>query len=70
MFNNRKPNKRVYPQPYFNQEWMDPNNNYSLSILETEINELKRQNINLSKRLNKIENYLGIRNEDNDSSLF
>ncbi len=67
MFNNFKQNKRVYPQPYFNQEWMNPNNNYSQSILETEINELKRQNANMSKRLTKIENYLGIRSEDNNS---
>ena len=47
------------------------NSNYDLSFLETEINELKRNTLELSKRLTKIENYLNIRNEEsNNSSLF
>lgn len=45
--------------------------NYDISFLETEINELKRNTLEISKRLTRIENYLNIRNEEsNNSSLF
>ena len=60
--------------PYMNNGYMNNglyNNNYDLSFLETEINELKRNTLEISKRLTKIENYLNIRNEEpNNSSLF
>ena len=38
--------------------------NYDLSRLDTEISELRRQQQEILKRLSKVENYLGIRNED------
>ncbi len=42
-----------------------PNNpgSYDMSRLETEINELKRQNGELTKRVVRLENYLGIRSD-------
>ena len=65
-------NPNIYNQPY--NPYMNNglyNSNYDLSFLETEINELKRNTLELSKRLTKIENYLNIRNEEsNNSSLF
>ncbi len=61
-----------YPSPYLNPNmnnfYPNPeNNSYDQSFWETEINELKRQNTEISKRLSRIENYLGIRREDNNS---
>jgi hypothetical protein len=69
-------NPNMYNQPYnpsYNPYMNNGlyNSNYDLSFLETEINELKRNTLELSKRLTKIENYLNIRNEEsNNSSLF
>ena len=65
-------NQGMYNQPY--NPYMNNglyNSNYDLSFLETEINELKRNTLEISKRLTKIENYLNIRNEESiNSSLF
>lgn len=78
MFSKKnRQNQMIYPQPYFNpymnnqyQEGFNPGNmpNYDVNFLETEINELKRQTLEISRRLSKIENYLGIRNEEEKSS--
>ena len=77
MFNKKnRQNQMIYPQPYFNpytnnpyQDSFNPGNmNYDVSFLETEINELKRQTLEVTKRLSRIENYLGIRNEEEKSS--
>lgn len=41
-------------------------NNYDLGRLQSEINELKRLNNEMLKRISRLENYLGIRgNESN-----
>ena len=69
MFKKNRVNQGMYtPQynPYMNNPMYG--NNYDFSFLETEINELKRTNLEMSRRLSKIENYLGIRNEEPDSS--
>lgn len=55
LFNPNNP----YPQPnYFPQD-------YDYRRLETELNESRRQIQELSKRVQKLENYLGIKNEQN-----
>lgn len=67
MFSKKTRNSQMYyQQPYYNPYNMY-NDNYDLSRLDTEINELKRQQNEILKRLSKIENYLGIRNEDSKS---
>ena len=68
--NRMNPNMYTPPySPYMNNGLY--NNNYDVSFLETEINELKRNTLEISKRLTRIENYLNIRNEEsNNSSLF
>jgi uncharacterized membrane protein YvbJ len=73
--NRVNPNMYTPPySPYMNNGYMNNglyNNNYDVSFLETEINELKRNTLEISKRLTRIENYLNIRNEEsNNSSLF
>lgn len=81
MFNKKnRQNPMMYPQPYWNpynnnpyQDGFNSGNmpNYDNSFLETEINELKRQNSEILRRLSKVENYLGIRSEEtSNSSLF
>ncbi len=77
MFSKKnRQNQMIYPQPYFNpylnQEGFNLGNmNYDTNFLETEINELKRQTTEIARRLTKIENYLGIRNEEEKpTSLF
>lgn len=42
-------------------------NNYDMNRLQTEINELKRLNNEMLKRVSRLENYLGIRGNDRDS---
>ena len=53
-------------QPYYNQPYPQPNNYYDFNRFQTEINELKRVNSELLKRVVRIENYLGIRGENNN----
>ncbi|MBQ4570260.1 MAG: hypothetical protein IJB21_01035 [Bacilli bacterium] len=76
MFNNKNrlfnPNtiqnqNQYYQQPYNMMEY--PNyNQYDLSRFDEQINELKRMNNELLKRINRIENYLGIRTESDASN--
>ena len=76
MFNNKNrlfnPNtyqnqNQYYQQPYNMMEY--PNyNQYDLSRFDEQINELKRMNNELLKRINRIENYLGIRTESDTSN--
>lgn len=74
---SRKKNERYtnpMPNPYgtqnqgvpgymYNYQEVAPNN-YDISRLQTELNEVKRQNNELLKRLSRLENYLGIRGTD------
>lgn len=56
-----------HQQPYNMMEY--PNyNQYDLSRFDEQINELKRMNNELLKRINRIENYLGIRTESDASN--
>lgn len=65
------------PNPYMNQNQGVPGymynyqevapNNYDLNRLQTEIDELKRINNEMLKRVSRIETYLGIRGNDSNS---
>ena len=70
MFNNKNrlfnPNNQ-YPQPYMNYDY-NGYNQYDLSRFDEQINELKRMNNELLKRINRLENYLGIRAESDASN--
>lgn len=74
MFKNRNRlfNPNNYSTPYYNQpqNMMEyPQiNQYDLSRYDEQINELKRLNNELLKRINRIENYLGIRSETEASN--
>jgi hypothetical protein len=56
----------------YNPPFMDNNysiyNNYDLLRLEEQINDLRLMNQELTKRLLKIENYLGISNLSNQTT--
>ena len=64
------------PNPYLNENVGVPGymynyqevapNNYDISRLQTEINELKRLNNEMLKRVSRLETYLGIRGNDNN----
>lgn len=64
------------PNPYLNENAGVPGymynyqevapNNYDISRLQTEINELKRLNNEMLKRISRLENYLGIRGNDSN----
>ena len=80
MFFNRKKEERFInpmPNPYsvdnsgvpgymYNYQEVAPNN-YDLSRLQTEINELKRLNNEMLKRISRLETYLGIRGNDSNN---
>lgn len=75
MFNNKKRlfNPNTYQNGYYNQQPYNmmeyPSyNQYDLSRFDEQINELKRMNNELLKRINRIENYLGIRTETDQSN--
>lgn len=51
------------PEYMYNYQELNPNN-YDMSRLQTEINELKRLNNEMLKRVSRLENYLGIRGND------
>ncbi len=55
------------PEYMYNYQELNPNN-YDMGRLQTEINELKRLNNEMLKRVSRLENYLGIRR--NDSSKY
>ncbi len=74
-------NKRTYQQQMPYPNFQNPNvntnyptfdvpgyNNYDISRIDEEINELKREHNNFMKRLSKIENYLGIKSESEASN--
>ncbi len=53
------PTQNYYPMPY------PPQNPYfDMNRCATEINELKRVNNEMLKRITRLENYLGIRSEN------
>jgi hypothetical protein len=70
MFNNKNrlfnPNNQ-YQQPYMNYDY-NGYNQYDLFRFDEQINELKRMNNELLKRINRLENYLGIRAESDASN--
>ena len=70
MFNNKNrlfnPNNQ-YQQPYMNYDY-NGYNQYDLSRFDEQINELKRMNNELLKRINRLENYLEIRAESDASN--
>ena len=74
MFNNK--NRLFNPNTYQNQYYQQPYNmteypnynQYDLSRFDEQINELKRINNELLKRINRLENYLGIRTEADQSN--
>lgn len=54
------PQQPFYPTPY-----PQPNPGYfDINRYQTEINELKRLNSEMLKRITRLENYLGIRGEN------
>lgn len=56
------PQPQYYPTPYPNY---NPNPGYfDTNRYQTEINELKRINSEMLKRITRLENYLGIRGEN------
>lgn len=57
------PNNPYPQQNYFPQD-------YDYRRLETELNESKRQIQDLSKRVQKLENYLGIQYEQNYNKFY
>lgn len=74
MFNkNRLFNPNNYPNQYYlgqpNNMMEYPNfNQYDLNRYDEQLNEIKRMNGELLKRINRIENYLGIRSETDQSN--
>lgn len=52
------------PQNYYPQPYPQPNPYYDFNRYQTEINELKRLNNEMLKRISRLENYLGIRGEN------
>ena len=75
MFNNKNRlfNPNTYQNQYYQQQPYNmmeyPNiNQYDFSRYDEQINELKRINNELLKRINRIENYLGIRQEADQSN--
>ncbi len=74
MFNNKKRlfNPNSYQNGYYQQPYNMPEyqsyNQYDLSRFDEQINELKRMNNELLKRINRLENYLGIRAEADQSN--
>ena len=53
------PNQNGYPMPYPPQP-----PDFDINRLTTEINELKRMNNEMLKRIARLENYLGIREQN------
>ena len=72
IFGNKKRNmaqNMPYPNYYKNYNEYSVPNSYDITVLQTEINELKRTNTELLNRINRLESYLEIKGELN-SSLF
>lgn len=59
--------KRLFspnPQPNYPVPYPPQNSYFDINRLYNEINELKRMNSELLKRISRIENYLGLRGEN------
>lgn len=60
--------KRLFSQPnqqYYQVPYQQPNSGYfDINRYQTELNELKRVNSEMLKRITRLENYLGIRGEN------
>ncbi len=70
MFNNNKRmfNPNQYYQNQYNPMEYQNINPYDLSRYDEQINDLKRINNELLKRINRIENYLVIKKESDSSN--
>lgn len=68
LFNPNTYQNNYYPQQPYNMIEYPTINQYDLSRYDEQINELKRMNNELLKRINRIENYLGIRAEADQSN--
>ncbi len=55
------------PGYMYNYQEVAPNN-YDLNRLQTEINELKRLNNEMLKRISRLETYLGIRGNESNTN--
>lgn len=70
-YNNPMPNPYQTPNtgvPGYMYTYQDvAPNNYDLSRIQAEINELKRLNNEMLKRISRLENYLGIRGTENNT---
>ncbi len=54
----------VYQSPSYNQPQHSNFGNYDFSIINGSIDEINRQLLDVQKRLNKLESYLGVRQND------
>ena len=65
-----------YPSPYQSQPYQQPNymqpntNQYDLNMIHTEINELKREINDSYQRINRLESFLGVRDNNQPNSNF
>ncbi len=57
-----------YQQPYNMMQEPYPYNQYDLSRIDEQLNELRRLNTDLTRRITRLENYLGIRSESDASN--
>lgn len=75
-FKNRMMQGQPQNYPYNNYQnpynMIDNNNynSYDFSRIDEQINELKRINTDLLKRINRLENYLGIKTESEASNYY
>ena len=70
MFNKFKNRNQFNPYPNYQNPYMENPmyNQYDLSRIDEQINELKRINADILRRINRLENYLGIRTESEASN--
>lgn len=67
-FKNQNYNQQYqnYQPPFMENQYF---NSYDLSRIDEQINELKRMNTDLLRRITRLENYLGIRSESDASNF-
>lgn len=72
MFNKKRMGIGNYnPNPNFTNSFENSFPNfYDIERLKTEINEIKRTNMEMLNRISRMENYLGVRNELTNNSKF
>lgn len=74
MFNKKRMGLNNFnSNPNFNNTWENSfPNNFDIERLKTEINELKRNQMEMLNRITRMENYLGVRNElsSNQNNLY